>query len=109
MTLHSPFARHGAEFRIRGGRRSRQERRIPVDRRAKLETMREPYVETAAKCRGESNVREMVGVRQSGRLPERLPVTRIRVSGSAFGFARYSTLFPASLNVELDRTAPTSM
>src|SRR4029453_14860735 len=40
--------------------------------------------------------------------PNGVLVTRIKVSGREVGFSRYSTLFPASLNVELDRTAPTS-
>src|SRR4029450_3799573 len=40
--------------------------------------------------------------------PNGVLVTRIKVSGREVGFSTYSTLFPASLNVELDRTAPTS-
>src|SRR4030095_7032175 len=72
VTLLSPFARYAGEFRVGGELRPRQERWIPVNRRSQLKTMREPDVETAAKCRGESDVRQMVRVRQSRRLPERL-------------------------------------
>src|SRR6185436_2639219 len=40
--------------------------------------------------------------------PNGVLVARIKESGREVGFSTYSTLLPASLNVDLDRTAPTS-